>query len=113
LSPHESPLFPYTTLFRSATGATDRDDNLASFSLLGPSPYDEIKPDISAPGVSIRSSVPGNSYENMDGTSMAGPAVSAVAAMLRQVEPGMSVDDMEEVLLNTAIPKTDEEYPET
>lgn len=96
-----------------ATGATDRDDNLASFSLLGPSPYDEIKPDISAPGVSIRSSVPGNSYENMDGTSMAGPAVSAVAAMLRQVEPGMSVDDMEEVLLNTAIPKTDEEYPET
>src|SRR5699024_12484160 len=33
--------------------------------------------------------------------------------MLRQVEPGMSVDDMEEVLLNTAIPKTEEEYPET
>src|SRR5699024_8052505 len=31
-----------------ATGATDSDDNLADFSLEGPSPYDEIKPDISA-----------------------------------------------------------------
>src|SRR5699024_3971345 len=36
-----------------ATGATDKDDDLASFSLEGPSPYDEIKPDIAAPAVSI------------------------------------------------------------
>nr|WP_281417526.1 cell wall-binding repeat-containing protein [Lentibacillus saliphilus] len=96
-----------------ATGATDINDNLAGFSLRGPSPYDEIKPDISAPGVAIRSSVPGGGYALNSGTSMAGPAVSAVAALLRQVDPGMSVDDMEELLMNTAIPMTDDEYPES
>ncbi|MUV39241.1 Bacillopeptidase [Lentibacillus sp. JNUCC-1] len=96
-----------------ATGATDIDDNLAEFSLRGPSPYDEIKPDISAPGVNIRSSVPGDGYANYNGTSMSGPAVSAVAAMLKQADPNLTVDDMEEILLNTAIPMTDGEYPES
>lgn len=33
-----------------ATRATDINGNLASFSLRGPSPYDEIKPEVSAPG---------------------------------------------------------------
>ncbi|HEX6923215.1 MAG TPA: S8 family serine peptidase, partial [Bacillales bacterium] len=41
-----------------AVGATNLDDELAGFSLQGPSPYDEIKPELVAPGVSIRSSVP-------------------------------------------------------
>ncbi|TQS74323.1 S8 family serine peptidase, partial [Ornithinibacillus gellani] len=97
-----------------ATGATDINDNLAGFSLRGPSPYDEIKPDISAPGVNIRSSVPGSGYEGgWNGTSMSGPAVSAVAALLRQVNANITVDEMEQVLINTAIPMTDDEYPET
>ena len=46
-----------------ATGATDIDNRLADFSLQGPSPYDETKPEISAPGVNIRSSVPGSGYQ--------------------------------------------------
>ncbi|MFD2046407.1 S8 family serine peptidase [Ornithinibacillus salinisoli] len=97
-----------------ATGATDINDNLASFSLRGPSPYDEIKPDISAPGVNIRSSVPGSGYEGgWNGTSMSGPAVAAVAALLRQVNAEISVDDMEEILMNTATPLTDSEYPDS
>lgn len=96
-----------------ATGATDINDDLAGFSLRGPSPYDEIKPDISAPGVNIRSSMPGNGYGGNSGTSMAGPAVSAVAALLRQADASITVDDMEEILLTTATPKTDAEYPET
>src|SRR5699024_10152460 len=82
-----------------ATGATDIDDMIAEFSLRGPSPYDEIKPDISAPGVNIRSTVPGSGYEGgWNGTSMSGPAVSGVAALLRQVNADMTVDEMEEVL---------------
>ncbi|MCG7345721.1 S8 family serine peptidase [Sporosarcina sp. ACRSL] len=95
-----------------ATGATDINNRVASFSLRGPSPYEEIKPDISAPGVNIRSSVPGGGYEGgWNGTSMAGPHVAAVAALLRQVNANISVDEMEQVLLNTATPLTDSAYP--
>lgn len=97
-----------------ATGATDTNNKVASFSLRGPSPYSEIKPDISAPGVNIRSSVPGSGYEGgWNGTSMSGPAVSAVAALLRQVNANLTVDEMEQILLETATPLTDSEYPQT
>jgi bacillopeptidase F len=94
-----------------ATGATDINNVVANFSLRGPSPYSEIKPDISAPGVNIRSSVPGGTYEGgWNGTSMAGPAVSGVAALLRQVNANLTVNEMEEILLNTANPLTDSVY---
>ncbi|MFJ8065734.1 S8 family serine peptidase [Psychrobacillus sp. NPDC096426] len=97
-----------------ATGATDINNKVGSFSLRGPSPYAEIKPDISAPGVNIRSSVPGSNYEaGWNGTSMSGPAVSGVAALLRQVNANLTVDEMEEILLNTANPLTDAQYPTT
>ncbi|MCM3639110.1 S8 family serine peptidase [Sporosarcina luteola] len=97
-----------------ATGATDINNKVASFSLRGPSPYNQIKPDISAPGVNIRSSVPGSGYEGgWNGTSMAGPAVSGVAALLRQVNATISVEEMEQVLLATATPLTDNVYPTT
>jgi bacillopeptidase F len=97
-----------------ATGATDINNNLGSFSLLGPSPYDEIKPELSAPGVNIRSSVPGSGYEGgWNGTSMAGPHVSAAIALLLQANASLSVDDLEEILLTTALPLTDNAYPES
>lgn len=95
-----------------AVGATDSNDEIASFSLRGPSPYDEIKPDISAPGVNIRSSVPENSYDNYNGTSMATPAVAGVVALLRSADSSLTVDEMEDILINTATPKTDSEYPD-
>ncbi|QED47298.1 S8 family peptidase [Cytobacillus dafuensis] len=97
-----------------ATGATDINNGLGSFSLQGPSPYGEIKPDIAAPGVNIRSSVPGSNYEGgWNGTSMAGPHVTAVAAMLRQVDSSLTVDEIEEILMNTATPLTNGTYPES
>ncbi|MDM5317586.1 S8 family serine peptidase [Fictibacillus sp. b24] len=97
-----------------ATGATDINDRLASFSLQGPSPYDETKPEISAPGVNIRSSVPGSAYEGgWNGTSMAGPHVSAVVALLRQADASLTVEELEEILLNSATPLTDATFPES
>jgi bacillopeptidase F len=97
-----------------ATGATDINDRLASFSLQGPSPYDETKPEISAPGVNIRSSVPGSAYEGgWNGTSMAGPHVSAVAALLRQADASLTVEELEEILLTSATPLTDAAFPES
>ena len=97
-----------------ATGATDINDRLASFSLQGPSPYGEIKPELSAPGVNIRSSVPGSTYEGgWNGTSMAGPHVSAAVALLKQANSNLTVDQMEEILLSTAVPLTDATFPES
>ena len=65
-----------------AVGATDANDDLAWFSLRGPSERGDLKPDISAPGVAIRSSIPGPTWDTFDyglynGTSMAAPQVAA------------------------------------
>jgi bacillopeptidase F len=97
-----------------AVGATNSNDIVGDFSLRGPSPYGEIKPDISAPGANIRSSIPHSDYEGgWDGTSMAAPAVSAIVALLYEVNASLSVDEIEGILLKTATPLTDKEYPES
>src|SRR5699024_9020482 len=97
-----------------AIGATDKDDLIGEFSLLGPSPYDENKPDISAPGVNIYSSVTGDNYEHgWDGTSMASPAVSATVALLQQVNANLSIEEAEDILIETATPLTDDDYTES
>ncbi|MFF2446385.1 S8 family serine peptidase [Neobacillus sp. NPDC058068] len=97
-----------------AVGATNKNDIVGDFSLRGPSPYGEIKPDISAPGANIRSSVPRNDYDGgWDGTSMAAPAVSGIVALLYGVDASLSVDEIEKILLETATPLTDKEYPES
>ncbi len=97
-----------------AVAATDRNDALASFSKLGPSPYDVtlIKPNLSAGGVNVRSSVPGGGYDgSFSGTSMSAPAVSGTVALLLSANASLSVDDIQEILQNTARPLTDSKYP--
>ena len=96
-----------------AVGNTKHDDMISSTSLRGPSPYGEIKPDVSAPGSAIRSAVPGGDYGLKSGTSMAAPAVSGVVALLRQVNASLTVDEIEQILMDTARERTDEEYSET
>ncbi|MEH7223098.1 S8 family serine peptidase [Bacillus sp. JJ1566] len=98
-----------------ATGATDINNRLASFSLQGPSPYPgDMKPDISAPGVNIRSSVPGSGYEGgWNGTSMAGPHISAVVALLKQANASLTIDEIEEIITTTATPLTDGTFTES
>ncbi|PAV27588.1 peptidase S8, partial [Virgibacillus profundi] len=48
-----------------------------------------------------------------NGTSMAGPAVSAVVALLIEADASLTVDELEEIIMNTATPLTDGEYPES
>ncbi|NIO27853.1 MAG: S8 family serine peptidase [Candidatus Latescibacteria bacterium] len=77
---------------------------IAYFSSRGPSDCDgsTIKPEVSAPGVSVYSSYPGGSYVRMSGTSMAGPHVAGVVALMREANPNADVQTIKEILMNTA-----------
>jgi subtilisin family serine protease len=78
-----------------AVAATDSSDNLASFSNYGAKSVD-----LGAPGVGILSTTPGNTYSSYNGTSMATPHVSGVAALVwGQVAPGASYSVMREAIL--------------
>jgi uncharacterized repeat protein (TIGR01451 family) len=97
-----------------SVGATDSSDDIAGFSSRGPVTIDgsgRLKPDISAPGVSIRSSIPVNSYGILDGTSMAGPHVVGVSALAMSAIPGLvgNPDGIEALLTTTALARTTSE----
>ncbi len=111
-----------------AVGATDNADNVADFSSRGPapntSPYNDttywsrpdwnfIKPDISAPGASIRSSVPGGSYDTWDGTSMATPHVTGVIALMFEMNPTLDYYTVYDILTNYGVdqPSQGGSYP--
>lgn len=85
--------------------------NIASFSSRGPSAYDlAIGPDLSAPGVNVRSAVPGGSYQGAgwSGTSMAGPHVVGAVALMWSARPELigKIDATAELLRKNAVPKT-------
>jgi len=93
----------YASSFTS--GATDINDALFYFSSRGPSLCTaEIKPDVTAPGVNIRSSVASGGYGLGTGTSMASPHTAGCAALLWSAYPSIrgNVDATENVLRNTA-----------
>lgn len=97
-----------------AVAATDQDNNLANFSSRGPGPYpDTLKPEISAPGVNVRSATPGNSYKKDSGTSMAAPHLTGAAALLLSSGHPLEPDALESYLKQTATSLTSEDYPES
>jgi len=92
-----------------SSGATDINDNIGGFSSRGPAANTGfMKPDISAPGVNIRSSVPNNTYSNFNGTSMASPHTAGAVALLWSAHPELigQVDLTGWILQQSALPRT-------
>ncbi len=109
------------------TGATDSGDNVASFSSRGPAPNQSpwndpqywyrpdwhlIKPDIVAPGVNIRSSIPGGGYQLWSGSSFTSSHVAGAAAILHERDSTLTPEELYNILLENADhPSQGEPYP--
>lgn len=98
----------FRTFAVAAVDANNPDWPIAYFSSRGPtnctpdgSPA--IKPDIAAPGVNVRSSVPGGGYSNFSGTSMASPHINGVVALMREINPDIPVEDTKQIIFDTAV----------
>jgi len=99
-------------------GATDdrntyprSDDTIAYFSSRGPrasdgdlNRTDELKPDISAPGVNIMSVMArtAGGYVSMSGTSMSCPHIAGLVALMHEANPSLTPKDVKEILRETA-----------
>jgi serine protease AprX len=99
-------------------GATDKSDNMASFSSRGPTNDGRTKPDICAPGKDIvsckaagimKNKAIDTYYISMSGTSMACPMVSGSVALMVQANPKLTPQQVKEVLERTA--KHSNSYP--
>ncbi len=91
-----------------SSGAFDINGAIASFSSRGAGPGGIVKPNIAAPGVNVRSSVPGGGYEAFSGTSMASPHTAATVALLWSAAPALEGDVAQtEQLLNGTAQDTD------
>jgi serine protease len=98
-----APPYPagYATPYVLAVAATDNSDRLASFSS-----YGRHTVLLGAPGVNILSTMAGNNYHYLSGTSMATPHVSGGAALLLSVFPNLSPLAIEAILGRTDDPKS-------
>lgn len=109
-----TPAAIYTGSF--SVGATNSSDGIAGFSSRGPVTVNGSgikKPNISAPGVSILSCIGSDnnsgsySYASWQGTSMAGPHVAGVAALIMSARPDLkgNVNVLEDLMETTALPR--------
>ncbi len=85
-----------------AVGSVNDDKIISIFSSRGPGENGVIKPDICAPGEDITCAVPGGEWTEADGTSFACPIVAGIIAMILQLNPELSPDEVQSLLQENA-----------
>ncbi|OLF08742.1 hypothetical protein BLA60_22285 [Actinophytocola xinjiangensis] len=100
---------PGSRIANYSVGAYDATNTVAGFSSRGAGQDGETKPNISAPGVDVRSSIPGNGYASYNGTSMAAPHVAGTVALLWAASPALAgeIDATRDLLDGTAVDQPD------
>ncbi len=107
-SPGNAPAAITVAASTMGNGDGTRQDHIADFSSAGPTPVSlQLKPDVTAPGVDVLSSIPAHDFEALDGTSMATPHVAGGAALLLQRHPTWTAQQVKSALASTG----DEVHP--
>ncbi|WP_392532062.1 S8 family serine peptidase [Nostoc sp. C117] len=98
-----TPLYPgnYATKWGLTTGAVDSNNNLADFS--NRAGTDSSIAYVTAPGVSVYSTLPNGTYGFYNGTSMAAPHVAGVAALMLSANGNLTASQVREILTGTAV----------
>jgi hypothetical protein len=106
--------------YYNSSGTTLLGGTIASFSSYGPTMDDRVKPDVSAPGVNVGSSI--NSYTDnsytlltsvvfnsrtypfarFSGTSMSSPMTTGVVTLILEANPNLTPAQVKEILIQTA-----------
>jgi subtilisin family serine protease len=98
---------PGNTPSAITVAASSKAGVITSFSSGGPTPISaQLKPDVTAPGLDILSSVPASegTWNTFNGTSMASPHVAGAAALLKQRHPTWTVAQIKSALVQTGVP---------
>ncbi len=66
--------------------------------------YGRRSVDVFAPGVKIHSTMPGSTYKDQQGTSMAAPVVSGLAALIRSYYPELSAIEVKDIIMDSVVP---------
>ena len=98
---------PGTAPSAITVAAADSSNVIAGFSSVGPTPMSlQMKPDVTAPGVNVLSSLPKSqgTFGELNGTSMAAPHVAGAAALLKERHPTWTVAQIKSALVLTGDP---------
>jgi len=95
---------PADSDFVLAAGAVNSQGGRAGFSSIGPTADGRIKPDVMAMGESVYTAAPSalDEYELVDGTSVSCPLVAGVAALILEINPSWTNQDIMTAIKSTA-----------